>query len=184
MSNKNSNYPTNQLNNLPAGTCTDTITCLRDLASRGRPNTIEELQQRIDDYFQFCVERDIRCGIESLCLSLGITRTTLYNWSYGKGCSKEWQEICQQTKQFILTFLEQLSLSGKLNPATAIFMLKNVGGYKDSVSFEDMIPGQTSQIRAMSPGEIARLYNTPIDVLTAADLPQLNNPPTVELPPT
>ena len=183
MSNKNSNYPTNQLNKLPAGTCADTISCLRDLADKGKPETEEELKQRIDDYFQFCVERDVRCGIESLCLSLSITRTTLFNWCNGRGCSREWQEICQNAKQFILTFLEQVSMSGKLNPATSIFLLKNVGGYKDSVSFEDMVPGQTP-LRAMSPIEIARLYNTPTDVLTAADLPKLNNLHDVELPPT
>ena len=156
MSNKVSNYPSNQLNNMPAGVCAETVSCLRDLADRGKPQTVTELRQRIDDYFQFCAEHDIRCGIESLCLALSISRTTLFNWCNENGCSKEWAEECQRAKQFVLTFIEQVSLSGRLNPATSIFVLKNWGNYKDSISFEESTPKET-QRRALTASELPKL---------------------------
>ena len=156
MSNKNSNFPSNQLNQLPEGVCAETVQCLRELAERGKPTTVEELRSRIDKYFEFCAEHDFRCGIESLCLSLGVSRTTLWKWCREDGCSAEWAEVCQRAKQFILTFLEQITLTGRLNPASSIFYLKNWADYKDSISFDDALP--TTDTRR---------------VLSAAELPQL-----------
>ena len=169
MSNRVSNYPANQLNNLPAGVCSETISCLRDLADKGKPQTITELKQRIDDYFQFCAEHDVRCGIESLCLSLGITRTTLFNWCNGNGCDAAWTEVCQYAKQFIVTFIEQVSMSGRLNPATSIFLLKNVGGYKDTISFEEDVPKET-QRRALTASELPKLGIGRIEAETDAEM--------------
>lgn len=140
MSNKNSNFPTNDLNKLPDGFCTNTVGSLRELAINGKPKTIEELETRIDDYFKYCQQKDFRCGIESLCLALGVSRQTLWNWCNGIGCSEAWKEKCCIAKQFILTFLEQATWQGKINPASSIFYLKNWGNYKDSISFDDNTP--------------------------------------------
>ena len=136
MANLKSNYPTNQLNNLEKGVCSDTVTCLRELSAKGRPTNTGELKERIDEYFKFCADKDFRPGIESLCLSLGITRVTLWNWCKRIGCDDDWAEICMQAKQFILTFLEQISLTGKINPASSIFYLKNWGAYSDNYLIE------------------------------------------------
>lgn len=43
----------------------------------GRPQTDEEVANRINDYFEFCERSSIRPGIESLCMALHISRTTL-----------------------------------------------------------------------------------------------------------
>lgn len=165
MSNKTSNYPANQLNNLPAGTCSETISCLRDLADRGRPQNIAELKQRIDDYFQFCADKDMRIGVESLSLSLGVSRVTFWNWCNNNGCSDEWSEVCQKAKQFVLTFLEQMSLSGRLNPATSIFLMKNWAGYKDTISFDEDVPKET-QHRALTASELPKLGISRIETET------------------
>ena len=55
-------------------------------------------------------------------------------------------------------FIEQCLLSGKINPASGIFIAKNWLGYKDSVSIEEALP--QSQVKK---------------VLTAAELPKLNS---------
>lgn len=157
MANKNSNYPANQLNNTPEGTNTDLIHSIRELAQQGKPHDVEELKTRIDMYFGFCERRDFRCGVESLSLSLGVTRQTFWNWCNGTGVSEEWQEICLVAKQYILTFIEAVSLSGRLNPATSCFILKNWGNYKDSISFDE------------TPSKEATRH-----ILSSADLPQLD----------
>ena len=145
MANLKSNYPTNQLNGLEKGVCSDTVTCLRELSAKGKPTSTEELKERIDDYFMFCADKDFRPGIESLCLSLGITRTTLWKWCRQDGCNEQWAEICMQAKQFILTFLEQISLTGKINPASSIFYLKNWGAYSDNYLLENAIPSEAEK---------------------------------------
>ena len=154
MANKHSNFPTNQLNNLPPEVCGSTVGCLRDLAAKGKPKDTNELKDRIDSYFAFCEERNLRPGVESLCLSLGITRQTLWTWCKGEDCSPEWAEICRNAKQFILTFLEAITMAGKLNPASSIFYLKNWGAYVDQVS----VVGEEPEVKKR---------------LTAADLPKL-----------
>lgn len=154
LANKNSNFPSNQLNNLPEGVAATIVASLRELSDKGRPQTEQELKSRIDEYFTFCGENDFRPGIESLVLSLSTTRQTFWNWCNGdKG--QEWQDICIQAKQFCLTFLEQLNLQGKLNPASAIFYLKNWASYKDTVSFDDA--PQTSVKQALSVSDLPQL---------------------------
>ena len=117
---------------------------LMELNKKGVCNTDQEVEQRIDEYFDFCVRSSMRPGIESLCLALHITRTTLFRWCNGNSCSEYRQEMAQNAKQVVAAFIEQASLSGKINPATAIFLMKNWMGYKDNESFEDAIPKDTA----------------------------------------
>ena len=158
MSNKTSNYPANQLNNLPSGTNANLIGSIRELAQQGKPQNERELQQRIDDFFRFCETHDFRPGVEALALSLGTSRQTFWNWCNGLYVSQEWMEICLTAKQYVLTYIEAASLSGKLNPATSIFVLKNWGNYKDSLSFDETVGTNKGQ-----------------RILGVSDLPQLGS---------
>ena len=137
MANSKSNYPAAQLGDLEPDFVSETIENLRQLNSKGKPKTDQELTERIDQYFQFCQNTGNRPGIESLCMSLCITRTTLFNWNNGINCTQERQEIIIKAKAFIASFMEQAVLRGKINPASGIFLMKNWLGYKDSYSFEE-----------------------------------------------
>ena len=116
------------------------VTSILELNRMGRCRTNQELRDRIDQYFAFCQTHKMRPGIESLCTSLHITRTTLFQWKNGRDCDRERTEIIQQAINVIHTFLEQAGLQGKLNPATFIFLAKNWLGYKDTVSVEENTP--------------------------------------------
>lgn len=153
------NYPTQQLAELSGSDfVSDTVNSLMDLRAEGIPRTDQELQQRVDQYFQFCEERALRPGIESLSLSLGTTRRSFWQWCNGQGSkSREWQRICLEAKQIIICFLEQAGLTGKINPAVLIFGLKNWAGYKDNTV------------------ELAEAEGAGNDVLKAEDLPRLGN---------
>lgn len=156
MSNKTSNFPSNQLNGLSPETCAEITSCLMELNRQGKPETTEELQKRIDDYFSFCGHKGLRVGVETLCCALSVSRQTLWKWCDGIGCNEEWAEICRNAKQFIMAFLETLTLSGKLNPASSIFYLKNWGGYRDAISFDNNVPKDSTPTR--TPEEIAKIY--------------------------
>ena len=87
------NYPNVALSDLPEDFVGETVRSLKELNALGKPQTDAEVQERIDQYFKFCENSGCRPGIESLCLSLHISRTTLFNWVRGYGCSPERKQI-------------------------------------------------------------------------------------------
>lgn len=113
---------------------------LKELYDMGRPETNEELRERVDMFFQFCEESSVRPGVQALCTALHISRTTLFRWSNGEDCDRERQEIIGMAKSFIDSFLEQVTLSGQVSPPVGIFLLKNWCSYKDTVSIEENTP--------------------------------------------
>lgn len=150
------NFPQGKLEDLPKETVQDMVTSLQELHSMGKPDTNDDLKDRIDKYFAFCGSVGFRPGVESLCLALHISRVTLFNWANGTGCDKERQEIILSAKAFIAAFLEQTLLAGKISPPSGIFLMKNWLSYSDTISLENRTPEEP----------IAR-------PLTAADLPKL-----------
>lgn len=131
------NYPGQQLADLPDEFVQETVQSLKQLNDLGRPETDAEVQERINQYFQFCQDTGNRPGIESLCLALHISRTTLFNWVRGYGCSPERKQIAERAKSFVGAFLEQSVLRGKISPPSGIFIMKNWLGYKDTISLEE-----------------------------------------------
>ena len=148
------NYPNGKLDELPGEVVHETVKSLNDLYQMGKPESDEEVKERIDKYFEFCENSSIRPGVESLALSLGVTRTTLFYWQRGEGCSRERQELIIKAKAFISAFIEQIMLNNKVYPATGIFLLKNWCSYRDTVEVEPVqrrndIPMTQEEIRMM-----------------------------------
>lgn len=150
------NYPQGKLDNIEPETKQTIISSLRELHEMGKPQNDNEVKERIDQYFMFCEKSSMRPGVESLSLSLHITRTTLFNWSKGIGCTPQCQEYIESAKGFIAAFIEQALLSGKINPASGIFIMKNWLNYKDTVSLEDNIP-QTSTRQVLIADQLPKL---------------------------
>lgn len=138
------NYPQAGLDDMEPGAVQQLVTSLKELHDMGKPQTDAEVEERVNHYFAFCEKSSIRPGVESLCMALHISRTTLFRWNNGEDCSKYRQEVIQSAKSFIGAFLEQAMLSGKISPPSGIFLCKNWLGYKDSMSIEDSIPQNKS----------------------------------------
>ena len=141
MSNSVSNFPPAKLcRELQAsqGYTATTIESLMELSNLGKPKDITELKQRFKTYFSFCEEHDFKPAIESLALSLGISRVCFWSWCNGRGVSDEWARCCQQARQCIIAFIESATLSGKVSPPIGIFCLKNLASWRDTISFEDV----------------------------------------------
>ena len=162
MSNKESNYPTAQASRelqKANGFIYDTLGGISAMTSMEKPQNEEELKERIKMYFDYCKNNSFRPGIESLSLALGVDRSTFWRWCNREtNVSLEWARTCKVARQSIVAFTEASAISGHLSPPVAIFILKNVAGYKDSVSFED-----TTQNNALC------------NVLIARDLPVLKS---------
>ncbi|MCD8196553.1 MAG: DNA-packaging protein [Lachnospiraceae bacterium] len=133
---KVNNFPTGQVENLEPHFVSKTIENLRQLYDLGQPQTDDETEQRINQYFAFCQRTESRPGIEGLCMSLAVSRTTIFRWANGENCSTRKKNIICRAKSFINAFLEQSALQGKLSPPTAIFLMKNWMSYSDTTSIE------------------------------------------------
>ncbi len=140
MSNHVSNFPTNGLKNLDGDKSTGvTVKSLFEMSKLGIPQTDQELSERIEAYFEHCVQTNCRPGIEQLALSLSTSRQNFWLWCKGEGGkSREWQEQCMRARQTVIAFLESAGMSGKINPVSLIFLLKQWAGYEDNkiVTFE------------------------------------------------
>ena len=94
----------------------------------------EEVLARIQEYFSYCISKDIKLGVEGLAMALGVDRTTLWDWQTGRsrsGLSSSRSDIIKKAKQFLALYSENLAQNGKINPVTWIFQMKNHFGYKD-----------------------------------------------------
>ena len=77
-------------------------------------------------------------------------------------------QVIRQAKHRILMLLEDWHINGRLNPASSIFLLKNLGGYSDTVTLETATNQPTA---SRSPEEIARMIES--DVPMDEDVPVL-----------
>lgn len=170
-------YPQTQLDDIEPSTVQEIVTSLKELHDKGKPQTDEEIKQRIDEYFAFCQYSSIRPGIESLCLALSITRTSLFNWNNGLGCSQKCQEYVQSAKAFIGAFIEQAMLSGKVSPPTGIFLAKNWLNYKDTISLEERTQDTMQHLPQRSAEEIAASYGRKYENAEYLELPELPEVP-------
>lgn len=112
---------------------------LRRLYSLPRVRTDAEVEKRISEYFKLCDEQGMRPGIEQLSLALGVSRVTFFNWVHGIKCSKERQQIAEKAHQIVIAYIENATLSGRLNPASSCFFLKNWAQYRDVQTVEAVV---------------------------------------------
>ena len=149
-------YPQETLNDIEPGEVSEIVTSIKELHDLGRPTTDDEVESRINEYFALCQRSGLRPGIESLCLSLHITRTTLFNWSHGEKCSERRQELAQSAKAFIAAYLEQAVMRGKISPPSGIFLMKNWLNYKDTISLDESV-GNKIATHLLTASELPRL---------------------------
>lgn len=91
----------------------------------------KQVEQRINDYFQHCMEDDMKPTVMGICNSLGITRATFHEWCSGGRRADTHVDIIRKAKNFLEEMMESYMLNGKINPVTGIFLLKNNFGYQD-----------------------------------------------------
>ena len=118
-------------------------------------NSDEEVQQRIEEYFTYCINKDIKLGVEGLAMALGIDRRTLWDWETGRsraGLGSSRSDIIKKAKQFLALYSENLAQNGKINPITWIFQMKNHFGYTDKQEIEVTAKSQLGD--NVSPDEI------------------------------
>ena len=90
----------------------------------GRPmlyKTAEELEKRINEYYDRCEEKEIPLTISGLAVWLGMNRRTLTNYSH----REKFGYLIEEARNRIEASMEEKMLMNKINVTGAIFALKN-----------------------------------------------------------
>jgi len=120
--------------------------------------TPEELEKKIDEYFQDRIDPRKKMNFVSivdLCYFLGIDRATFYRYRERPG----YATVTKKAEQAIITIWERQLFSPGRNTTGAIFWLKNFGGMADRVEHQ-----HTGQIQHQHTASM-RLDQIPDDTL-------------------
>lgn len=107
----------------------------------------EQVKERLGMYFRHCAENDRKPQIVGMCNWLGISRNTLNTWMNGEYRSNTHSDIIKKAVSFIEEMWADYMQSGKLNPASGIFLAKNWYGYKDVA---DVVVTPNNQMQDMN----------------------------------
>lgn len=130
-------------------------------------DTAEDRERFLSDcvsYFQHLTEGNkdreteemLLPSVESLCLFLGISRTTLFSYSHR---SEEWKEIIDTVRNAIASAKMQLACRGKIPSIVAIFDLTNNYSYYNTNMFTISTepPQDSHDTPRITESELARL---------------------------
>lgn len=91
----------------------------------------KQVEQRVNEYLQFCVDNDRRPQIVGLCNWLGVSRQALNEWKNGEVRNSTHGDIIKKVYAIMEEMWTDYMQYGKISPPTAIFLAKNWYGYKD-----------------------------------------------------
>jgi len=124
-------------------------------------NNEDQLRERISKYFGFCVTNNIKPSVAGLALALNVSKETIFRMVRGD-ITSERKYTASTVKIIRKIYLLFDSLwtdymqHGQINPASGIFLGKNLFGYRDVVEAV-VSPGASASLP--TPEELASKYD-------------------------
>lgn len=81
----------------------------------------EELEKRVNEYFEYCEVNEKPCTISGLAYFLGVNRRTVVNYANREA----YGDVIERARDRVLMDMEEGAMVGKYNPAITIFGMKN-----------------------------------------------------------
>lgn len=121
----------------------------------------QQVEDRINQYFNYIADAGIKPSIEGLALALGISRKSIWDWEtgYSRGSSSSRSDIIKKAKDFIAFLINDAALDNKIYPTTWIFYAKNYFGMSDKHEIE--VKANQPLGDELSPEEIAKRVGLP-----------------------
>ena len=115
-----------------------------------------ELRLLVQDYFSTCNETNTPYTITGLCIALGTTRQTLWNYLHLHEVDQEIIDILTEARARCELWLEENMLRGTANTIGCIFSLKNNYGWRDKPDEREK-PDESENISMIMEKRRARL---------------------------
>lgn len=112
-----------------------------------------QVKERIGQYFEICAEDDMKPSVAGMALAFGVHRKTLWAWANGIDSAylpPASRDLIKKAYQFLNAQMEDYAQNGKVNPVTAIFLMKNHFGYADK---QEVILTPNQQLGDQVPAE-------------------------------
>ena len=128
------------------------------MAERGRPrafNSVEELESKINDYFEYCNKEKKPYTMSGLAYYLDVDRKTIVNYTK----DEEYFPTIKKARDRVQMQLEENALMNISNSTFTIFNLKNNFDWKDKIETNTENFEQINE----SLHNIANLINNPVE---------------------
>jgi len=128
------------------------------MAERGRPrafNSVEELESKIKDYFEYCNKENKPYTMSGLAYYLDVDRKTIVNYTK----DEEYFPTIKKARDRVQMQLEENALMNISNSTFTIFNLKNNFDWKDRIETNTENFEQINK----SLHNIANLINNPVE---------------------
>ena len=157
------NYPSQQQPDVKPGQISTEVGFMTSLATGWKfTNDPVLVEQRVKWFFDQCAANDIRPTVALLAVALNTSRQTMWQWEQKGG---RLGQTISQAKRILNALLENWSVTGRINPVSAVWLQKNHFGYRDTVTIEAK-EGRDLQ-PSMTPDEIMERIakDIPLDAL-------------------
>ena len=127
--------------------------------------TLEDLKEKINDYFNMCDATERPYTVTGLCVYLKISRDTLLDYEklqtkelqcMDKDKQEEFSDTIKDAKLRIHNYAEEYLFTAK-NPAGVIFNLKNNWNWVDKQEISSTIEQKTNPLEQLSKEELLKL---------------------------
>lgn len=115
----------------------------------------KQVEQRIRDYFQYCIDNDLKPNIKGLGNWLGVDESTVRRWRAGEYRAGAHRTLIKKAVDMLQEMWWDYGQNGKCNPASWIFIGKNAFGMKDTT---DVVITPNNPAEGRDPDEIRRQY--------------------------
>lgn len=116
----------------------------------------KQVEQRIKDYFSYCIENDRKPNMVGMANWIGIDRTTLTSWKNGEYRTQTHSPLIKKAVNLLEELWTDYMQNGKINPTSGIFIAKNMFQYQDNIT---ITPGQPNPMgEQQDPATIAAKY--------------------------
>lgn len=116
----------------------------------------KQVEQRIKEYFEFCIENDRKPNMIGMANWLGVNSDTLRTWKTGEYRSSTHSVVIKKAIAVLEELWTDYMQNGKINPTSGIFIAKNMFQYQDNIT---ITPGQPAPLgEQLQPKELAERY--------------------------
>lgn len=91
----------------------------------------KQVEHRLNEYFDFCEMEDKKPSVIGMSNWLGVSRDTVNAWKRGELRSSTHTDIILKAYDLLEELWVDYMQNGKVNPASGIFLGKNLFGYRD-----------------------------------------------------